>query len=555
MERAKIAGVNAEPRRRDLLIASAVALSCAVLLVATSGPIPIVWDEGDTIVRAEAIAAVATRPEADSVRDYVGLLGEEANWPYTTQREGHPPLAGIVIAVGWRLAPTWLDPLAQFRLGPIVLFSLAAGAMFYRLQRDYRAWPVSLFAVAVLLTMPRVFVHAHFATLDGPLTACWILAWTAFAPARRDWRLAPLFGLAIGLTLGAKFTGWLAPVPFVFWAILYRDRDALKALAIGVPIALVVFVALNPPLWSHPIDGLRTFFELNLQRADRPGLNISTQFFGRLYNLDHPLPWYNTLVWTAITISPLSLLFGCLGIVATLRRWQSDRVSMLLVFQWATLVIVRALPIAPPHDAERLFLPSFAFFAALAGVGAGRALYRNSLLERDGPRIIAQGWAKVALTLALAAGLFDAVSYYPHGLSYYNRLIGGLRGAVALGMEPTYYWDSLDRPTLAWLATHTKKGSGLISSGDPTEKIAFAAAPPRNLELLKRWGLLTTLPTEPGTFRWYVLQRRLSALQAADLWLIENAQPAYERSLFGVPLLDVYSYDDYQRAARSVKGR
>jgi hypothetical protein len=323
---------------------------------------------------------------------------------------------------------------------------------------------------------------------------------------------------------------------------------------------------------------------LNLQRAGRPGLNISTQFFGRLYNLDHPLPWYNTLVWTAITIPPMSLLFGGLGIVATLRRWQSDRVSMLLVFQWATLVIARALPMAPPHDAERLFLPSFAFFAALAGVGAGRALYRNSLLETEGSRIIAQGWAKVALTLALAAAVFAAVSYYPHGLSYYNRLIGGLRGAVALGMEPTYYWDSLDRQTLTWFTEntksgtvpllptdHTKKGSGLISPDDPKkasgtfsaekvpdtfpEKIAFAAAPPRNLELLKRWGLLKRLPTDQGTFRWYVLQRRPSALQAADLWLIENATPAYQRSFAGVPLLDVYSYDQYRQAAQSVKGR
>jgi Dolichyl-phosphate-mannose-protein mannosyltransferase len=541
-----------------LLAACAVVLCCAGLLVVSSGPMPIVWDEGDTIVRAEAIAAVADRPQVNGPLQYVALLRDEAHWPYTIKREGHPPLAGIVIAIGSWLAPGGLDPLTAFRLGPIVLFSLAAGAMFYRLTRDYRAWPVSLFAVAVLLTMPRLFAHAHFATLDGPLTACWLLAWAAFSPACRKWRFTPLFGLALGLTLCAKFTGWLAVLPFAFWAILYRDRGGLRALCVGVPVAVLVFLALNPPLWSQPIDGLRTFFVLNLSRGDRAGLNISTQFLGRMYNLDYPLPWYNTLFWTAITVSPLSLLFGCLGIVATLRRWKSDRASMLLIFQWATLVIARALPIAPPHDGVRLFLPSFAFFAALSGVGAGRALYRDTLLPADGPRIIAQGWAKVALVLALLAAVFDAVSYYPHGLSYYNRLIGGLRGAVALGMEPTYYWDSLDRATLSWLSQNTKihtappkKVTATFFGGG--EKIAFGAAPARNLGLLKRWGLLGRLPSERGTFRWYVLQRRPSAHQPADLWLIENAQPAFERSLFGVPLLDVYSYDQYRRAVQSVE--
>ncbi len=216
---------------------------------------------------------------------------------------------------------------------------------------------------------------------------------------------------------------------------------------------------------------------------------------------------------------------------------------MLLVFQWATLMVVRAMPWAPPHDGVRLFLPSFAFFAALAGVGAGRALYRNSLLQDE--KIVAQGWAKVAIALALVAGTWDAVSYFPHGLSFYNRLIGGLRGATALGMEPTYYWDALDRETLAWLAEHTGEN----------EKVAFAAAPPRNLELLKRWGLLARLPTDPGRFRWYVVQRRPSVWQPADRELVEHAQPVFQRALFGVPLLDVYSYEAYERAQEATSGR
>jgi hypothetical protein len=236
----------------------------------------------------------------------------------------------------------------------------------------------------------------------------------------------------------------------------------------------------------------------------------------------------------------MPLLVGLIGLVATLKRWRSDRLSMLVVCQWATLILVRALPWAPPHDAERLILPSFAFFAALCGIGIGRALYRDTLLESD--KIIAQGWAKVLMAIALTAATFDSISYFPRNLSYYNRLVGGLRGATTLGMEPTYYWDSLDAETLAWLNQHTAAG----------EQVRFAAGPPRNLELLRRWNRLTPEWTRETPFRWYVIQRRPSAWQPLDQWLIDHETPAYQNSFSGVPLLDVYSFEQFQQAQAAV---
>ncbi len=495
------------------------------------------WDEGDTIVRAEQLAEYVGPSRADQVDG----AGRPAQWPFTTVREGHPPLAGWLIAAGLQIAPRWLDPLTQTRLGPILFFALAAGAMYYRLVRDYRVRVVGAMAVVALVTMPRVFAHAHYATLDGPVTAAWVLAWATFAPACRSWCAIPWFGLALGLAFCAKFTGWLAVVPLAVWCALYREWRSARTLAVGVPIALAAFVLANPPLWSDPAGGLRTFFDLNLHRGQQPGINVTTWFLGHMYDLNHPLPWYNTLVWTVVTVTPIVLLLGVIGIVASVRRWRSDRASMLLVFNWATLMIVRALPWAPPHDAERLILPSFAFLAALVGVGAGRALYRDTLLVPE--KIPAQGWAKVAIVLAVLAATYDTASYFPHNLSYYSRLVGGLRGATALGFEPTYYWDALDRTTLEWLDANT---------GD-NEKVAFGAAPPRNLELLKRWGRLRHVPSDAGRFRWYVIQRRPSAHWPVDLWLIGNEQPAFQRTLSRVPLLDVYSYQQYEKALRQAE--
>jgi len=187
-----------EPSRCRMLLGSLVVTGiCAVLLAATSPGLPMVWDEGNAIRRAEGIW--------------------QGEWQYTTQVEGHPALYGIVIAVGQRLADGWLEPLDAARFGPMMLFAAAAGAMFYRVWREY-SLPAAVGAVTALLLLPRMFAHAHFASFDGPLTSCWILAWATFAPAVRNWRWAMVWGIALGMTLSCKATGWIAPVPFVVWA-------------------------------------------------------------------------------------------------------------------------------------------------------------------------------------------------------------------------------------------------------------------------------------------------------------------------------------------------
>ncbi len=574
--------------RTALCGAAATVVVCAVLLAATSPQLPMAWDEGNAIRRAEGIERWCGRWVSGPAAP--GPLSAEAiaaDWQYTTAVEGHPAGYGIVLAAGRWLSAAWLAPLESYRFGPILLFAVAAGAMFYRLAREHGLAAAVGGAVA-LVCLPRLFAHAHFASFDGPLTSLWVLTWAAFPWARGGWRPAIGWGAILGATLAMKFTGWLAPVAFVAWAVARRDRRACVALAIGLPVALVTFLALNPPLWHDPWGGWLRFMWLNTHRGADPGLNISTYFLGRMYNLDHPLPWYNTLVWTAVTV-PVGLLWlAGVGLVTSLRSWRSRPELLLLVGHWAVLVIVRATPWAPPHDAERLFLPSFAMLAALAGVGCARVLQwahvgrianlptasvsnppGASAGRQPAPRghvpspdldrrpTIVRRWlarsAVAAVLLSYAGGVASLVAYAPQWLSYYNLLVGGLPGATALGLEPTYYWDGLDRSVLAWLDEHTGEG----------EKVRFAAGPAENLRLMRRWG---TLPVEyrreaPGEFRWYALQRRPSAWQPADRWLVAHGKPAYRKVIgrggwgpwrLDVPLVEVYRYAEYERAQAAV---
>jgi len=530
--------------------ATLVGLATAALLLATSFSLPMVWDEGDAILRAEGIARWCQRWSPDPhAADPVGPFSQRAiaqDWVYATQREGHPALYGIVIASGKAVSEGWLPPLQANRFGPIVLFAVAAGAMFYRMARQF-SLVAAVGAVGALLLLPRMFAHAHFASFDGPLTSSWILAWATFAPACRNWRWAILWGIALGMTFSCKATGWLAPLPFLVWAAWFRDRHAGRAILVGLPVALVVFFLLNPPLWHHPLQAAGQFFALNLNRRGQPGLNISTQFFGRLYNLDYPLPWYNTLVWTAITTPVGLLLLLGVGLWRTAREKPRDGAAILLILNWLILVVARALPGTPPHDGVRLFLPSFAFLAALVGLGAA-AVWTGGTAPGAPARPSAGRVPRVsAIVLIYLGSLTSLVWYAPQWLSYYNLLMGGVRGATALGMEPTYYWDGLDRATLAWLDQHTRPG----------EKVVFAAAPEDNLALMAHWGFFhfEYRPDAPGRNRWYVLQRRPGAWQRADQWLIAHAIPAYSGPApsqgWGpwqkITLVEVYDFEELRR--------
>jgi hypothetical protein len=514
--------------RRPLLLGSAVAaLLCAATLLATSPGLPMAWDEGNAILRAEKI--------------------RQGEWQYTTEVEGHPALYGIVIAAGQWISSGWLRPLDAARFGPMMLFGLASGAMFYRMGRDYSV-AAGVATVSALMLLPRMFAHAHFASFDGPLVSCWILTWATFAPARRGWAARILWGIMLGTALSCKATGWIAPLPFLVWTVIYRDRPAAKTLAVGLPAALVTFFVLNPPLWHDPIRGWLTFFDLNLHRAAHPGRNIPTQFLGEIYHLGKPLPWFNTLFWTAVSVPLGTLLLAGLGLVTVICRWRRDRPGILLAANWLVLPIIRAVPGTPPHDGVRLFLPSFAFLAALAGVGCLSASSWAARRWSDQKRL--RGVALTALLLLYAGSASSLFWYAPQWLSYYNLLIGGLPGATAMGMEPTYYWDGLDRSVLDWLHRHT----------GPGEKIRFGAASVENLRLMRRWRVLrrNTEEDAPGEFRWYVLQHRPSGWQPPDRWLIDHAQPPAHRKTIhrvgvgpwrlDVPLVEVYDYRRFLQA-------
>ncbi|MGQ9769713.1 MAG: ArnT family glycosyltransferase [Thermogutta sp.] len=579
--------------RRAVWLGVCAGLAAAVVLLITSAWTPMVWDEGDAILRAERIREWFGNLFREEAKGPPALSPEglSRGWPFTTQREGHPALYGIVIALGRSLAPGFLDPLTRYRFGPILLFSVAIGAVVYRLAG--MAGPVTAAAAFLCIFLqPRLFAHAHFASFDGPVTAWWMLAWACcpFFEHRNSSaiegcsriRSTILWGVILGATMSTKATGWFAIVPFVVWAIVRRKREVVLRVMAAIIIALVAFFLFNPPLWCDPLHGWLRFFQLNLGRHQTPGLNITTFFLGKRYNLDYPLPWYNTLFWTGIAVPIPILMFFAVGLIYWIRSPRRGMLT-LIVLHWLVLVVVRALPGTPPHDGIRLFLPVYPFLGILAGHGfrvGTTALvvqfrrwqarftvmpisHGNLARSRKGGRVnvgalparvscmFRVGVMATAWVLILSP-IFSLVCFCPQWLSYYNKFIGGLSGAAAAGMEPTYYWDGLDREVFLWLEIHSLE----------TEKVYYSACSWTNLRLLQDWGWLKrAFATSPGDAQWYVVQNRPGAWFPEDQWLFMHGEAAFVKypgrggvcSCVGrVPVVKIFPIREYFRACRAV---
>ena len=547
-----------------------VAAATLTLMLATEPRLSIVWDEGQTLAREARIRAWARalrdpaafaptwhppavepyfrddlRPPRPDEVDTRAELFEPRQliwfWPFgRAEPLGHPPFFAIVGMLGDLLTPSWA-PLPRARLGPMVAFSLAAGALFSAGARRYGVWAGVLSAGAWALH-PHLFALGHYATYDALLSALWVGSVLAFAhaarldlgppPATRNrsprWGWVVAFGLLAGWAADTKLTGWFLPLPFVAWTLLYRDRRGVLTLLVGGAVALLTLYLFNPPWWTDLVGGVDRFFASNLSRAQTNPIKVL--FLGQI--IETPtgsLPWYNTLLWTALVTPVGFLAFALVGAFRTLARPKGQPFEILALGHWAFLLLLRALPHTPGHDGVRQFLPAFGCLALVAAPGAAWVVGRFG------------GWGKALVGAALVEGAISVALLMPVPLSYYSPLVGGLPGATKLGMEPTYFWDALNGDALDWLNVHTPAG----------RKVQFATFPSSWLYLRETGRLRPrVLPFEPGANAWYVLQNRPGSFRGPDRDLAARGRPAYVVEKFGVPLVWVFPSSEVERFRR-----
>ncbi|MEK6260054.1 MAG: phospholipid carrier-dependent glycosyltransferase [Planctomycetota bacterium] len=382
----------------------------------------------------------------------------EAFKPENHYLPDHPPLGrywlGVHHHLTWWLAPPF-EPEGPFvtacaRTGSATAFGLtvwligiAAASWFGR--------AAGLFASLALVLMPRVYGHAHLASLETitnlTCTAA-VLAvaawWNGAAPPSR--RVALLTGVVMGLALLTKIQAVLIPIPVILWALWRWRAKAIVPLLVWGVTANVVFFVLWPYLWLDPIGHYLEYLGRATNRA-----TIHCFYFGVRY-ADKAVPWHYPFVMFAVTV-PVGLhVIGVLG----LRREKSEvrsqksegggtdderrRVWLLLACTVFPLIVF-ALPGVAVYDGERLFLTVFPLWAIFVGRGAARWFAAD--LSRCGRRV-----TQFSMTMLVLLQLASNCLVHPCYLSYYNMITVGILGAEPLGLEMNYWGDALTRELL-----------------------------------------------------------------------------------------------------------
>jgi len=214
-------------------------------------------------------------------------------------------------------------------------------------------------------------------------------------------------------------------------------------------------------------------------------------------------------------------------------------------------LLVFAMPGVPKYNGVRLFLPVFPFLAMLAGIGFDRLatwVLQGKTLSRYQSCQATRLRQQILFILAAAfllPGFSALVTYHPFELSYYNQLVGGLRGAVRRGFEPTY-WGETYVHTLSFFNKHAPYGA-TINIWPPGVVSYFAMF--QRSGALRRDFLLTAGEAAMRSADYVVFHTRQSEMEGSPsaLLLFRHGKPVFVVQHEGIALNVVFDRSEIKR--------
>jgi 4-amino-4-deoxy-L-arabinose transferase-like glycosyltransferase len=527
----------------------AIFLACftAILLTATAPAIGLTWDEPAYIAGANSYAAwfgvLAKSPSK--------ALNPTVIDQYWVVNHEHPPIEKIWSGLVWTLARHIFDDLTANRLGVILLVALLV-LLLYQLIGSAYGKAAGLFAVLALLSMPRFFFHAHLAALDIPIAvaafAVTFIFWKTID--RKEWWWGFLLGLAWGLAVAIKLNGIFIPIALLIWCLIFKRKWAvvLRIFLMGL-VAMVVFLLVWPWLYHQTWTRILEYVNFHLHHFP-----IGQWFLGR-FTL--PPPWSFVLVILGATLPLTVLVLSFTGMARAGKGKEDHGLAWLLIFSVLVSISPFLFGKSLLYDNDRLFMPVYPFLAALAGIGFGWILDSlRKLMERlKRPVLI------IPIIFLLGLGLLTPqsatmVGLYPHLLSYYSEVVGGLPGATKLGLETTY-WCETYAAALPYINAHAHPGDTIWVepwSYDILIYYQMHGQLRKDVFILNDQYASSVLgPTAPqpilgniSTADWIIFQFRQTQYQGFEKdypprQVLVNRKPVYELSFQGVPLMYLYS--------------
>lgn len=467
------------------LMPLALMLAGAAAALLTQRGVGHAWDEAyyyEPAKRAGDWLVSALRGERPFSREAIDAAWAGPNGEFGYGFNEHPSFQKILSGISLRFFPEMQRQLFAMRLPIAIVFGLTLALIFMLGRRAWGAGP-GLIAALLYATMPRIFGHAHFASMETPLNFMMLLTVYCFLRGleRPLWAVAT--GVVFGGLLATKINGFFLPIPLILWAHLYERRRYANNLFAMIFLGPVVFVLCWPWLWPDPVMRLLQYLAFHARHQ-----MTASFFLGQKWGYGgQNAPWFYPLAVTGATLPLTALALTGAGVARTLRAPARRAMESLCLLCALTMLGVASAPGTPKYDMERLFLPLFPFLALLGGAGAAAVI---GWVERRAARRESAGgdaarragrWAALGMgALALLDGGGAILRYHPYYLSYFNPLVGGLRGVYENKLFETTYWgEALNEDVIAAL--------NALPPGTSIKPLALHA---KCLEDLQQWGIL-----------------------------------------------------------------
>ena len=398
----------------------------------------------------------------------------------------HPPVMKLLDGIGAQLAdgfgPARALSALWVSLGCALLVPI--GARLFRLR-------VGVIAALIAALLPPLVAHGQVVGHESPTVLWWslgvLLSLGVHDRLPEDDRRAALrslvlrmvaVGAVVGIAVASRFVNGLLG-PLCVLIILVRApvawrNDTMKWIAITAVTAVVVFVAVWPRMWSHPL------LHLNESLKKLKGLHPAEPFLGKMTNV--PGPHY-FLVYLFAT-APAGALLAAAGGVARVIKERTT--SLWIVVAWLAIpMLVVASPVR--QDGVRYVMPCLLAGALLAGLGIDwLALFLEKRTRHAFPALAGVVALYLAITVARA---------YPYYLDYFGEHVGGAGGVQKRRMLETAWWgEGLDR-AIAYVNEHAP----------PNAAIEPECVLPGHLTWYRQdlWANITRSPRAADYIVWY----------------------------------------------------
>ncbi len=458
-----------------------------------------------------------------------------------------PPLSDILPTLGNIIFNTKLHIFpwdSAYNLYSVMLGSIGIGILYFTVLELF-SWEIALFSSIILALLPRYFGHLHNNMKDIPQAVFFTLSiwlfWKLFQKPKISTLILAAFSFAI--SYNSKVNGLFILIItslFYFINILHKY---LKTRKIQISRIILLYFLLSPlftyllwfPFWDHPFGRL---IEASHSYTTST-MNMPILYFGNLVYSGNNVPWHYPLGILAVTTPLILLIFAGIGIIYLIITRKIKFDIKLFILLWFLVPLSRYLK---PHmiviDDIRHFMEIIFPFAIISGVGMYQTMGKiikicNKIVPKINKNIIV-----FCFLLSVIFYLsYQVFSYHPFQTSYYNEIVGGVKGAnQQFDIE---FWASSYKKALQYLNANAPNNSIITIPMAPDigklylRKDLIAKLNEQNLagvdSKIYSQSDYTVILNRQSFFNWYGISQ-----------YIENRIPVYTLTLYNIPLVSIY---------------